>query len=631
MHSKRSPVFYWLICGLCLAPALIYAWLGQFSRPLDDDDYCPIVIGQEMGAWDGTLYWYHTWSGGYSSFFFAAAMAPLGPQVTRIVPALSIALWMVGLSWLVFQGLTYLKIDSSRRLISVAAAALTVAASINAFYSPQSLYWYFGGIRHNTLSLPLLTIYLALALWIAGRGAALPQNESGISSVSLRVRVGEWSVIIAGAALCFISAGASEMPVTFQLVVLTFCLLASFALLRPSARYRYALVFGIGWLATLGSMAIQLLAPGVTRRIATIFSRIEIPDRSLSALMPKTFSLTFDYLGHPEIFTGFVMLMAVGLLVMLVKYKPPSRSQASKPAELMLPALRLGLIFQLLWLPLLWLQISDSPQWLGRFSSPYMAVVILNVLLILGFVVLLWQRKRVHAHLQKHDRGLLIAGHIIGLALIFALLFLSTQAGRSIARAASSYLFMNSLALLVIVTWQLLSMLSNTAERRFGLLALCSSGAGLTSLAALIGLGSYSLGHIPPRALASSASLLALSGLVWGAFFGYLAKRYPPSFRWGQTWIELLKLAILAVALIIGARLVLGQTAHAAYFERYAQEWDQLHIEIIAQRGSGQKIIEAAAWTYDMPDYVDVPDWTNSEPPCAEDYYGVDLIRRAAA
>ncbi len=616
MHSKRSPVFYWLIAAFALAPALIYAWLGAFNRPLDDDDYCPIVIGQELGAWDGMLHWYHNWSGAYSSFFFANAIAPLDTRAHGIVPGLIIVLWLAGLSWLVFQILTYLKIDSSRRLISVAAAALTVAASINGFYSPQSFYWYSASIKY-TLPLPLLTTYLALTLWMVQR-----RRWGDISSL-----LG----IIASAALCFIIAGASEMFVVFQLALLTVCLLTSLALLRPSARYRYALVFGMGWLATLGSLAIQQLAPGNVRRIATIFNRIEIPDRSLSALMPKTFSLTFDHLGHPEIFTGFVMLMAVGLLVMLVKYKPPSRSQASKPAELVLPALRLGLIFQLLWLPILWLQISDSPQWLGRFSSHYMAVVILNVLLILGFVVLLWQRKRVHAHLQKHDRGLLIAGHIIGLALIFALLFLSAQASRSIARAASYYLFVNSLALLVILTWQLLSMLSNAAERRFGLLALCSVGAGLISIAAVIGASSYGVGHTPLRALAANASLLALSGLVWGGFFGYLAKRYPPSFRWGQTWIELLKLASLAVALIIGARLVLGQTAHAAYFERYAQEWDQLHIEIIAQRGSGQKIIEAAAWTYDMPDYVDVIDWTNSKAPCAEDYYGVDLIRRAAA
>ena len=631
MDSKRSPAFYWLICGLCLAPALIYAWLGQFSRTLDDDDYCPIVIGQEMGPWDGTVYWYHYWSGGYSSFFFAAAMAPLDTQIPRIAPALFIAFWMVGLSWLVFQGLAYLKIDRSRRLLSVAIAALAVAASINAFYSPQSFYWYFGGIRNNTLSLPLLTIYLALALWIAGRGAALPKNESGISSAFLRVRVGDWGVIIAGAALCFISAGASEVSLAFQLVVLTFCLLASFALLRPSARYRYALVFGMGWLATLGSMAIQLPAPGVARRMAITFEHIDMPNRSLSALMPKTFSLTFDHLGHPEVFAGFVMLMGVGLLVMLIKYRPPSCSQASKPVELVLPALWLGLIFQLLWMPLLWLHTSEHPQLLGRFSVRYMAVVLLNAVFILSFLILLWQRKRIHAHLQKHDRGLLIAWHIIGLALIFVLLFLSAQVNKSIDRRSVAWLFTNLLALLVIVTWQLLSMLSNAAERRFGLLALCSSGAGLTSLAVLIGSASYSLGHIPPRALASSASLLVLSGLVWGAFLGYLAKRYLPSFRWGQTWIGLLKLASLAVALVIGARLVLGQTALAPYFGRYAQEWDQLHIEIIAQRDSGQKIIETAPWTYDMPDYVDVADWTNTEAPCAEDYYGVDTIRRADA
>ena len=476
--TKRTSIFTWFIVALALVPAIVYAWLGQFSRPLDDDDYCPIAIGQELGAWDGMLHWYHNWSGAYSSFFFANAMAPLDTQVPRIVPALTIVLWLVGLSWLIFQVLTYLKIDSSRRPISVAIAALAVAASINAFHSPQAFYWYSANIKY-ALPLPLLAIYMALALWAVQR-----RRGDALSLLG----------IIAGAALCFISAGASEMFVVFQLTVLTVCLLASLALLRSSVRYRYALVFGVGWLATLGSLAIQLASPGAARRTAIIFNRLDVPDRSLSALMPKTFSLTLDYFGHPEIFAGFVMLMTVGLLVMLI--------------------------------------------------------------------------------------------------------------------------------------WQLSFKPSNAAVRRFGLLALCSTGTGLLSMAAIIGTLSYRVGHIAPRVLTPSASLLALSGLVWGAFLGYLVKRYLLSFRWGQTWIKLLKLASLTMALIIGTSLILGQTAHAAYFRRYAQEWDKLHIEIIARRDRGQKIIEAAAWTYDMSAYLDVADWTNSAAPCAEDYYGVDLIRR---
>ena len=83
--------------------------------------------------------------------------------------------------------------------------------------------------------------------------------------------------------------------------------------------------------------------------------------------------------------------------------------------------------------------------------------------------------------------------------------------------------------------------------------------------------------------------------------------------------------------LSIGAGLFLGQTARAAYVRGYAREWDQLHSEIIAQSGGGQKIIKTAAWTYDMPAYVDVADWSNTEAGCAEDYYGVDSIRRANA
>ena len=605
---KRTAIFSWLIAAFALAPAALFAYLGHFSR-LMFDDYCQIMLSKHLGAWDYMVYQLNTWSGSYANWFFKGLMAPLDLLLPRITPTLIIALWLAGLSWLVFQVLAYLKVDRSRRPLSVAIAALAVAASINSFYSPQSFYWYVGS-THYTLPLALLAIYFPLALWLARRQ-----------------RRDSWSLlgIIAAAAFCFIAAGSSEIFVAFQAALLTFCLLAVFALLPPSRRRPYALVFGLGWLATLVGLVIQLSVPGPALRAAYIAQTGGQPDRSISVLIYETVARSISYINHPQAIAGFVMLMAVGLLVMLVKYKPHSASKAAPSVKFALPPLWFGLIFQLLWMPLLWFQISDSPQWLGRFSSRYMVVVILNVLFILGFLVLLWQRKRVQAQLQRRDRGLLITWHIIGLALIFVLLFLLAQVNRSIDRRSAAYLLTSLLALLIILTWHLSYMVPSAAARRFGWLALYLSGIGWACIALMVFVSMYGAGYVQPRALAAGAYLLVAPGLVWGGWIGTLLKHDSLSSRSGQTGSKLLQLGCLAVILVAAVGIVHGQAALIPKFQLYAREWDARHQEIVTLRDSGQDHIEVKPLTWNLADYAAITTITDLTD-CAPRYYKVKSI-----
>ena len=605
MTFKRTSIFSWLIALLSLAPVLLFAWLGQFSRMMSDD-YCQIGIAQGKGAWGYMIFKLDTWAGSYANWFFKGVMAPLDVLLPRITPAIIIVLWLAGLSWLVFQGLGYLKISGSRRALAVAVAALIVAASINAFYSPQSFYWY-AASTHYTLPLALLAMYLALSLWTARR--------SGLSLLAL----------IAGGLLCFISAGASEIFVAFQATLLTLCLLLIFAFLRSSVRRSYLRVFGVGWLATLGGLAIQLSSPGLAERAAVDAEQVGQSIRAIPTLLSETLGLTFEYIGHPQAFAGFVMLMAAGLLVMLVKYKPPAALETSKPVELAARSLWTGLIFQLLFIPLLWGHTSDHPQFFGRFSRGYMTVVILNFVFILGFLVLLWQRGRIHVQLQKHERGLLFFCNAMLLTAV--LLFALTQF-RSIHYRAATYLFTSSLVFLGIFFWQWTSRLPTSSARKFGFLALFSYAAALVCIAAMVGTALFGRGFVTARILAPGAFLLVLSGLVWGVWIGCALKHCPPAPRLGQAWVKLLKLASLAIVLIIAMGIVLGQAALMPDFQRYAREWDARHQDIIARRNSGQTAIEVAPLTWDLADFAAVV--TLADDPanrCASHhYYGVELI-----
>ena len=570
----------WLIVFLTLVPLFLYVYQGQFSRIISDDD-CIILHVQGLGAWDAALKWYNTDGGRYAEFLFLGITAPLDTLLPRIILPFMILLWLAGWVWLVFQGLAFLKTGDSRLALSISIAALTVAAVNNAFYTWESRYWY-GAVVAHTLPIVLFTVYMGLTVWMA------PRLRKNIRSI-LR--------IIAGAAICFLVAGFSEAHVVYQLIFLSFCLLMSFALLESSVRYRYVLVFGVGWLATLASLIVQWTAPGVAARMAGDVIKFA-PDRSLGVLVSKTLTRGFEHIKDPEVFAGFIMLMAVGLLVALVTYKPPALSKASKTLKLTLPALWLGLIFHLLCLPLLWLYTSDNPQFLGRFSSRYMALILLNILFILGFLVMLWQRKRINAQLQKREPGRLFLRWFMAAAFIFALLFALTQI-ETLYFYSSIYLFTSALVFLIILT----SLYTNAEERKFGLLAFCSYGLGWVSILAVVFMQLFAVGYMSSRTLAAGACLLVLSGLVWGAYIGYLAKRYLPSLQAGQAWIRFLKLGSLAIVIIIAANIAVNQAALIPDYQNFAKVWDANHAKIIAARDSGQDVIEVSplplhSWYY---------------------------------
>ena len=591
---KRNAIFRALMVALALAPALLYAYLGQFSRPLPDD-HCSIAVGQEQGAWQGMLDWLQRESGAYSSYFFNSALAPLDTLLPRITPALIIVLWLVGLSWLIDEGLARLKISHSRRTLAVALAALGVAAAINSLHSPQSFYWYASSVRY-ILPSALLTIYLALVSGLRRHRASLGPTA-------------------AGGLLCFVTAGASEMFLVFQLTFLALCLLVSLAWRRRA----YARIFSVGCLATLVGLMIQWNAPGVALRTAATEASFGRPDRSLLALLSKTFDGALTAVGEPRIFAGFVLLLLAGLLAALFTYQPPKTLKTSKQIKLVSSALWLCLAFQLLWLPLLWSHVSDAPQFLGRFSPRYMAVIGLNLAFISGFAILLWRRGRINAHLQRHERGLYLFCN--ALPLIFAALFALSQLTNYYLPA--SWLFATALMFLGWLGWQLSSVLPGAETRKIGWLALCSLIIGLACLAAIVGVAVFGRGYAPSRILAPAACLLTFSGLIWGFLLGCLAKHLPS--RYGQAWITRLKLTSLAAAIIIGLGIMLGQAARIPNFQRYAQGWDERHLDIIAQRDRGQAIIEIAPLPYYLADYDDAP------PPeipksCTNRYYGVDAI-----
>ena len=546
----------WLIALLALVPPILYAYLGSFSRMIHDDDYGIMLIGQEKGAWEGMLYWYNTWTGSYTVRFLRSAIAPLDVLATSLMPPLIVLLWLVGTYWLVCQGLACLGISHSRRPLAISISALSVAAAIHAFYSPQSFYWYAASTAYG-LPIAFFTIHMALSVWMAQR---------------LRKNMRSLLGLIALGMIGFLVAGFSEMYLVFQLTLFTFCLLASFVFLEPSVRSRYVSVVGAAWLGTLVSLFVQLSSPGGARRAEVIVNQSGPPDRSVERLLFGTLKEALGLTGHQAVFVGFIMLMGVGVLVMLIAYQPQLSATASKAKS-----------------GTLGLPLPPPPRF--------------------------WRRGYLHKH-----RGWLRAGHILSFPCIFVLLFLISQNFRS-----ARFLFMGIHVLLAVLTWLLLSMLTSAAARRLGLLALCSYGLGWASLTAIIFAENFGTNWtVTLRALSASAWLLVFSGLIWGFYIGYAVQHHLLS---GQAWIiRLLKLVSLLAVLVIAVSIVLGQVALVPDFRLYAQEWDEFHQEVIAQRDSGKTIIEVEPFTFDLARYVGMTPLLETKYKAHRRYYKVERI-----
>ena len=182
-----------------------------------------------------------------------------------------------------------------------------------------------------------------------------------------------------------------------------------------------------------------------------------------------------------------------------------------------------------------------------------------------------------------------------------------------------------ALMCLGLLGWQLSSFAAGAEPRKIGSLALCSLGLGLVCLAAVVGAVSFTGAPVVQRHLMPAVYLLEISGLVWGFFLGCLLKHLPSPYI--KSWTTWLKLGGLATVIIITLAIVRGQAAFARDFQGFARAWDERHLEIIAQRDSGQKNIKVPLYS---PDYY-VADYTGTGPqyhlkPCIENYYGVDSM-----
>ena len=591
--------FKWLALLLALLPLGFFAYLSQFSR-LMSDDYCAIAVGRELGAWGGARYWYNSWAGSYANFFLKSALAPLDILLPRFTPIAIIIIWTLGAFWLgslFLRGLGFRR----RRLGALVIACALATAGLNAFYSPQSFYW-FAASTHYALPTALLTVYLALCAHTLLLG--------------VEARVGRWA--LAGALLCFCTAGASEIFVAFQLTLITTCLLPIVAFRRMGKLQNLAIVTGAGWLATLLGFLLQALSPGLAARAAEDAARFGQAVRDAPGLLTGTLGKTFQLTGHPPAFAGFMLLFCIAYLVLCCSYHPRPSTSEFRSTRLAKRELWLVLVFQLLWIPLLWSHLSDDPRFFGRFSAAYLLVVALNLVLIVSFCLAIRQRERLNQCLSDMPRANLV---IISLILfIVSLLFALTQV-RSIHYRAASFLFTCAISLLYVGIGQVDADINLTQVRRLRWLSLFALGIALVSLSAIVFTALIGRGFVDARILAPASFALVFPGLLLGALYGIAHSQNADMAHTVPVRIS------LTLALLITFAIVIGKARLIPNFQVYAREWDARHQQILWLRAADQRSLALAPLSFDLADYVGVT--TLGKDPsnrCALRYYDLDAI-----
>ncbi len=591
-----------------LAPALLFAYLGQYMR-LMRDDYSRIAHALESGPLSHINHHRNSWSGSFGNIFVQGVLGPLDGLSAQLMPALVIAIWLLGLIWLLAITIKQLKSAASPLTVSIVVASLMVAATINGFYSLETLYWYTASTAY-ALSLALAVLGIALALALAQRA------RTGLHKVMTAIIV---------ALMSFAVASFSEMHLVFQLTALPFLGAAATLLVNRSHRRLALFLVLAGWLATIINALVQMTAPGIGDRVEWyVGGGVTTPIRSLSELIPLTMNLTFQYMTDQRAFAGFGMLFAVGLSVSLSMSPADSPSPAKRTMSLSAIPVWAGLIVQACFVPLLWTHISDSPSVIGRFSYAYMVVICLNAATTVAYLALVLARARISSKLRQSPR---FAIALTVACWIAALAFFALTQMRSIHFKAAGHLVLSAVSVLGLLSYIFASHCSRHDAMRGGaLIAICVAVAAVSAFV-LLALANYSIGYVRDRVMAPVSFLLVVTGLLWGACMGLWLKSFLNAKGLTSVWLARYKLAGALVAVTIGLGIFLGRLQWLPDLELYAREWDARHQYLLAKRDEGASYVEVAPLAYDMSQYFWEADISmKPENAAAERYYGIETI-----
>lgn len=565
--------------ALALIPLLPFAYFGLSTR-LMADDYSHLGMAAKYGIWEALLIFRDSWNGHFSSFLVFGFSTPLGTAAPPFFASAQLVLALVAFSWLVNAVLAQLRVVLYRRAISVALAALAVAATVNGFYSAHSFYWYSSAV-HYTLSAIMFLLGIALAVESARRLRGIAQHALAA---------------IAAAIYAFLNAGLGEMYLVYQLSALALITVTVPIFQTGSKRRTYLLLTLAAGLGTLVALAVVLNAPGFPKRSeATIVGNFFLlPIQEQLNLGVYALNETLLYAADRDVFAGYMLVVFAGTFVALSAVKPGSTAGNHRRATAAKSPIAFALMVQLFFIPILWSHQSDNLQVLGKFSYPFTLVACINLCAILVLLAVLWRRRMLDALLVKRNG---LATLSSGILLAASVLFMMTQV-RGIHVKASSYLFFTTVTLLLMLAGQLAWMENEGRLNRLLLLSVCVTVGAILTLAFVVSVEIFLVRFVNRRSISAAVFAMMFAGLVNGVTLGALIGHGLSLTGAKAVWRRWLRLSCLVAALTIGAGIVIGQSRRIGYFQEFVEIWESQHQEIIRLRDEGNPAVYTMNWKH---------------------------------
>ena len=256
--EKTKRLFGEIILALSGISALIvlltYAYIGTFTRYWADD-FCFIqYLKASNNLLGATLILYNTWSDRYTTMILVGISEWFGPKAISYLPAVMIGLWVTGLTSLIHQIKSTLRLPRHWLSSLVSAGFL---AFLTIFQAPdrfQSVFWRSG----------MVTYFAPLIFYSFGAAFLINQvNRPGKRWPSI-------PALMLAACLFFLSGGLSETTLALQTGALLLALAAVWLLVQGQTRPRYLALLLASLVASFVSLIVVFTAPGNTTRLTSM-------------------------------------------------------------------------------------------------------------------------------------------------------------------------------------------------------------------------------------------------------------------------------------------------------------------------------------------------------------------------
>lgn len=257
--------------GACFAFAVaVYGYLGTFARHMADD-YCAVKFTQSnffSALWKNYL----NISDRYSNFTLIALSEFISPRSVMVLPALMLLLWVIGITWMIWEAAKMAKLGWPRPVAFALACMLIFFTLLQAPNLYQTLYWRSSMATHFA---PLVFIPYFI-LYVLRRISSQMKSPSPF-----------WYYLL-DVVLAFLLGGFSEPTVVFLIVLFGSAFLLTWGLNKSPQRNLVLSILGSSLAGLIAALLAMALAPANSLRLGT-------PPPPLPILISRSFLYAYQF------------------------------------------------------------------------------------------------------------------------------------------------------------------------------------------------------------------------------------------------------------------------------------------------------------------------------------------------